>query len=52
MHVNFLPEALAVAPTFVHFAPALGAAALTGVAREMIKIPPIAAAAYLRIYVE
>ncbi len=34
MQVNFLPLAVAVAPTFAHFAPALGAAALRGVARE------------------
>ena len=27
MQVNFLPEAVAVAPTFVHLAPALGVAA-------------------------
>ena len=27
MHVNFFPEAVAVAPAFVHLAPALGATA-------------------------
>lgn len=34
IQVNFLPLAVEVAPTFVHFAPALGAAALSGVERE------------------
>ena len=33
IQVNFLPDAVAVDPTFVHLAPALGAAALSGVAR-------------------
>jgi hypothetical protein len=32
--VNFLPAAVAVAPAFVHFAPAFGVAACTGVASE------------------
>jgi hypothetical protein len=36
-HVNFLPEAVAVDPAFVHLAPALGAAAWSGVARVRIK---------------
>jgi hypothetical protein len=49
MQVNFFPKAVAVAPAFVHLVPALGAAALTGVAREMIKTPPIATAAHLRM---
>jgi hypothetical protein len=35
--VNFLPEAVAVEPAFVHLAPALGVAAWTGVARVSIK---------------
>ena len=33
MQVNFLPEAVAVAPALVHLAPALGVAACTGPAR-------------------
>ena len=37
MQVNFLPEAVAVDPAFVHLAPALGAAAWSGVARVRIK---------------
>jgi len=37
-HVNFLPAAVAVAPAFVHLAPALGAAAWTGVVSVMSKI--------------
>jgi hypothetical protein len=32
--VNFFPDAVAVDPAFVHLAPALGAAALSGVARD------------------
>ncbi len=38
MQVNFLPEAVAVAPAFVHLAPALGFAAWTGVVSAMSKI--------------
>jgi len=34
MQVNFLPDAVAVEPTFVHLAPALGVAAWRGVASE------------------
>jgi hypothetical protein len=34
MQVNFFPDAVAVDPAFVHFVPALGAAALSGVARD------------------
>jgi hypothetical protein len=37
MQVNFLPLAVAVAPTFVHLAPAFGVAALSGVASVMIR---------------
>jgi hypothetical protein len=33
MQVNFLPPAVAVAPAFVHFAPALGVAASSGVVK-------------------
>ena len=33
MQVNFLPPAVEVAPTFVHFAPALGAVAWRGVVK-------------------
>ena len=33
MQVNFLPDAVAVVPALVHFAPALGFAACTGPAR-------------------
>ncbi len=36
--VNFLPAAVAVAPTLVHLAPALGFAAWTGAARVSIKV--------------
>ena len=36
MQVNFFPDAVAVEPAFVHFAPAFGAAALSGVARVKI----------------
>jgi hypothetical protein len=37
MQVNFFPLAVAVAPTFVHLAPAFGAAAWRGVARVRSK---------------
>jgi hypothetical protein len=37
MQVNFFPDAVAVDPAFVHFVPALGAAALSGVARDTSK---------------
>ena len=37
IQVNFFPPAVAVDPAFVHLAPALGAAALSGVARVKIK---------------
>ena len=40
--VNFLPEAVAVEPTFVHLAPALGVAACTGAARASSKAIAIA----------
>jgi hypothetical protein len=39
MQVNFFPDAVAVDPAFVHLAPALGAAALSGVARDTSKAP-------------
>jgi hypothetical protein len=35
--VNFFPPAVAVVPALVHLAPALGAAALSGVVRVMIR---------------
>ena len=38
MQVNFFPDAVAVDPAFVHFVPALGAAALSGVAKVRSKI--------------
>ena len=38
MQVNFLPAEIDVAPAFVHFAPALGVAAWTGVVSAMSKI--------------
>jgi hypothetical protein len=38
MQVNFFPPAVAVDPALVHFVPALGAAALSGIARETSKI--------------
>jgi hypothetical protein len=38
MQVNFLLDAVAVAPALVHLAPALGVAAWTGVARVRSKI--------------
>ena len=38
IQVNFFPPAVAVDPTFVHLVPALGAAALSGIARETSKI--------------
>ena len=41
---------MAVAFFFVQVAPAFGAAALTGVAREISKTPPIASAPHLRMY--
>jgi hypothetical protein len=37
-HVNFLPEAVAVAPALVHLTPALGVAACTGVASDKSKM--------------
>jgi hypothetical protein len=37
-HVNFLLAAVAVAPALVHFVPALGVAAWSGVARASIKV--------------
>ena len=37
MQVNFFPDAVAVDPTFVHLAPALGAAACSGAARVRSK---------------
>ena len=37
MQVNFFPAAVAVAPALVHFAPAFGVAAWTGVARVKSK---------------
>jgi len=40
--VNFLPEAVAVAPALVHLAPALGVAAWTGAARVRSKAIAIA----------
>jgi hypothetical protein len=42
IHVNFLPDAVAVVPAFVHLAPALGVAAWTGVARVKSKTIAIA----------
>ena len=42
MQVNFLPEAVAVAPTLAHLAPALGVAACTGAARASSKAIAIA----------
>ena len=41
---------MAVAFFFVQVAPAFGAAALTGVAREMSKTPPIASALNFRTF--
>jgi hypothetical protein len=37
IQVNFTPAAVAVDPALVHFAPALGAAAWTGVERDRSK---------------
>ena len=42
IQVNFLPEAVAVEPTFVHLAPALGVAAWRGVASERSRAIAIA----------
>ena len=59
-HTNFLPDTMqvysfpalvAVAFFFVQGVPAFGAAALTGVARLMSKVAPIATAPHLRMYV-
>ena len=60
-HTNFLPDTMqvysfpalvAVAFFFVQGVPAFGAAALTGVARLMSKVAPIATAPHLRMTVE
>ena len=57
-HTNFLPDTMqvysfpalvAVAFFFVQGVPAFGAAALTGVARLMSKVAPIATAPHLRM---
>ena len=45
MQVNFFPDAVAVDPAFVHLVPALGAAALSGVAR--VRSKTIASPRYL-----
>ena len=45
MQVNFFPDAVAVDPAFVHFDPAFGAAAWSGVAR--VRIKTIASPRYL-----
>ena len=59
-HTNFLPDTMqvysfpalvAVAFFFVQGVPAFGAAALTGVARLMSKVAPIATAPHLRMCV-
>ncbi len=42
MQVNFLPEAVAVDPTFEHLVPAFGVAACTGAARASNKAIAIA----------
>ena len=45
MQVNFFPDAVAVDPAFVHFDPAFGASAWSGVAR--VRIKTIASPRYL-----
>ena len=49
MQVYLIPPDVEVAPALLQVAPALGAAALTGVARVISKTPPIASAPHLRM---
>ena len=49
MQVYSLPALVTVAFFFVQVAPAFGAAALTGVARDISNTPPIVIAPHLRI---
>jgi hypothetical protein len=49
MQVYSFPALVAVAFFLVQVAPAFGAAAFTGVARDMSKTPPIASAPHLRM---